>query len=41
MTRVALGVSYNGQAYNGWQSQLSGCSVQDDLVVALGHTATQ
>ena len=34
MTRVALGVSYNGQAYNGWQSQLSGNTVQDKLEAA-------
>ena len=29
--RVALGVSYNGHAYNGWQSQLSGNTIQDKL----------
>ena len=40
MTRVALGVSYNGQAYNGWQSQLSGNTVQDKLEAALGRFAT-
>ena len=34
--RVALGVSYNGQAYDGWQSQPSGRTVQDQLEFALG-----
>ena len=33
--RIALGVSYNGQAYQGWQSQLSGLTVQDKLEQAL------
>ncbi|MCT9809402.1 tRNA pseudouridine(38-40) synthase TruA [Acidovorax sp. Be4] len=39
--RVALGVSYNGQRYNGWQSQTSGNTVQDHLEAALGRFATQ
>ena len=34
--RLALGISYNGQAYQGWQSQLSGLTVQDRLEAALG-----
>ena len=34
--RLALGISYNGQAYQGWQSQLSGQTVQDKLEAALG-----
>jgi tRNA pseudouridine38-40 synthase len=34
--RVALGVSYGGQAYQGWQSQASGLTVQDRLEAALG-----
>jgi tRNA pseudouridine38-40 synthase len=34
--RIALGVSYNGSAYEGWQSQLSGRTVQDKLEAALG-----
>lgn len=37
--RVALGVSYNGQAYSGWQSQLSGQTVQDQLEAALSRFA--
>ncbi len=39
--RMALGVGYNGQAYNGWQSQPSGNTVQDRLEDALGRFATQ
>jgi tRNA pseudouridine38-40 synthase len=38
---VALGVSYNGQAYDGWQSQPSGRTVQDQLEKALGRFADQ
>jgi tRNA pseudouridine38-40 synthase len=34
--RLALGISYNGQAYQGWQSQLSRQTVQDKLELALG-----
>ena len=34
--RLALGISYNGKAYQGWQSQLSGQTVQDKLEAALG-----
>ena len=33
--RVALGISYSGTAYEGWQSQLSGLTVQDKLEAAL------
>lgn len=39
--RIALGVSYNGQRYNGWQSQTCGNTVQDHLEAALGRFATQ
>ena len=39
--RVALGISYNGQAYRGWQSQPSGQTVQDKLEVALSRFANQ
>ena len=35
--RVALGLSYNGQAYNGWQSQPDGRTVQDHLEAALAR----
>ena len=38
--RVAMGLSYNGQAYEGWQSQVSGKTVQDKLEKAL-HKFTQ
>jgi tRNA pseudouridine38-40 synthase len=33
---LALGISYNGAAYQGWQSQPSGLTVQDKLEAALG-----
>lgn len=39
--RLALGVSYNGQAYEGWQSQPSGRTVQDHLEAALARFTTQ
>ena len=35
--RMALGVSYSGNAYEGWQSQLSGRTVQDKLELALSR----
>jgi tRNA pseudouridine38-40 synthase len=41
MVRVVLGVSYNGQNYQGWQSQLSGQTVQDKLELALGTFTAQ
>lgn len=37
--RVALGISYRGQAYHGWQSQPGGLTVQDRLEQALGAFA--
>lgn len=39
--RIALGISYNGQAYDGWQSQPSGRTVQDHLEAALTQFAAQ
>ncbi|KQP14333.1 tRNA pseudouridine(38-40) synthase TruA [Pseudorhodoferax sp. Leaf267] len=39
--RWALGVSYAGQAYEGWQSQASGKTVQDKLEAALGLLAQE
>ncbi len=39
--RLALGVSYNGQAYQGWQSQLSRQTAQDQLELALGKFTGQ
>ncbi len=38
--RLALGVSYNGGAYEGWQSQSSGQTVQDKLEAALASFTT-
>ena len=35
--RLALGVSYNGQAYLGWQSQPNGQTIQDQLEKALSE----
>ena len=37
--RVVLGVSYRGQAYQGWQSQPGGHTVQDQLERALARFA--
>ena len=37
--RIALGISYSGSAYEGWQSQLSGNTVQDKLELALARFA--
>ena len=37
--RMALGVSYNGRAYQGWQSQASGQTVQDEIESALSRLA--
>lgn len=39
--RLALGISYRGQAYLGWQSQPGGRTVQDVLEQALGAFADQ
>ncbi|MDP2818504.1 MAG: tRNA pseudouridine(38-40) synthase TruA [Polaromonas sp.] len=39
--RIALGLSYNGGNYEGWQSQLSGKTVQDQLEKALSKFADQ
>ncbi|AMO22076.1 tRNA pseudouridine(38-40) synthase TruA [Ramlibacter solisilvae] len=39
--RLALGISYHGQAYEGWQSQPSGRTVQDRLEHALSQFAAQ
>ncbi len=39
--RLALGLSYSGSAYEGWQSQLSGKTVQDQLEKALAKFANQ
>jgi tRNA pseudouridine38-40 synthase len=39
--RLALGISYLGTAYEGWQSQLSGRTVQDKLEAALNAFTAQ
>jgi tRNA pseudouridine38-40 synthase len=38
--RIALGISYRGTSYNGWQSQPAGRTVQDHLEVALSRFAS-
>jgi len=38
--RLALGISYSGQGYQGWQSQPSGRTVQDQLEAALQRFTT-
>ena len=38
--RLALGVSYSGGGYEGWQSQSSGNTVQDKLELALAKFST-
>ena len=37
--RIALGVEYDGSAFCGWQTQPSGCAVQDHLQAALSRFA--
>lgn len=37
--RIAMGVSYRGSAYRGWQSQLGGSTIQDAIEVALAAFA--
>ncbi|MBI2312556.1 MAG: tRNA pseudouridine(38-40) synthase TruA [Betaproteobacteria bacterium] len=37
--RIALGLEYDGSRFCGWQSQPSGCSVQDALEAALSRIA--
>jgi tRNA pseudouridine38-40 synthase len=39
--RIALGIEYAGDAFCGWQSQSSACSVQDALERALGSIAAR
>ena len=37
LQRIALGISYRGENYHGWQSQSDGLTVQDKLESALGR----
>ena len=39
--RIALGITYSGSGYEGWQSQLSGNTVQDKLELALSRFSAQ
>lgn len=37
--RIALGLEYDGRPFCGWQSQASGCGIQDALEGAIGELA--
>jgi tRNA pseudouridine38-40 synthase len=37
--RIALGIEYDGASFCGWQTQPSGCGVQDHVEAALEHIA--
>ena len=37
--RIVLGLEYDGSSFCGWQSQPSGCSIQDALEAALSKIA--
>ena len=37
LQRIALGLSYRGENYHGWQSQLDGQTVQNQVESALGR----
>jgi len=39
--RIALGIEYDGSAYEGWQTQPHGRTVQDVLEAALGNFAAE
>ncbi|MDP2005153.1 MAG: tRNA pseudouridine(38-40) synthase TruA [Rubrivivax sp.] len=39
--RLALGLSYRGQGYHGWQSQPDGRTVQDEVEIALSAFVTR
>ena len=39
--RTALGITYNGRPYQGWQSQSTGLTIQDKLEKALKEFTTQ
>lgn len=41
MTRIALGLEYDGSAFCGWQTQPSGCGVQDHLERVLAEIAAE
>jgi tRNA pseudouridine38-40 synthase len=41
LQRLALGIAYRGQPYQGWQSQPGGRTVQDVLEAALGEFAAE
>ena len=41
MTRIAIGLEYDGCGFNGWQAQPDGSTVQDALERALASVAAE
>lgn len=41
LSRIALGMEYDGSGFCGWQTQASGCAVQDAVDAALSRIAAQ
>jgi tRNA pseudouridine38-40 synthase len=41
VTRIALGIEYDGSAFCGWQTQKTGCAAQDKLEAALSQVAAE
>ena len=39
--RIALGIEYDGTAYNGWQRQRTGDGVQERIEAALSRVANE
>src|SRR5688572_7867927 len=39
--RIALGIEYDGASFCGWQTQPSGCGVQNHVQAALAHIAAE
>jgi len=39
--RIAVGIEYDGRPFCGWQSQPSGCGIQDHLEKAIGTVAAE
>ena len=41
MPRIALGLSYDGTAFVGWQAQAAGRSIEQTLSAAVSHVANE
>ena len=39
--RIAIGIEYDGTAYNGWQRQKSGKGIQEEFERAIGVVADE